>query len=1040
MTPAWVRKVVGLVAVAILAAACTNGEASSPSTAMAPPTSVAATTTSVTAVAEPPEVEPEFFLVLMWNQHQPRYPLGDDGSVTRPWVRLHAIKDYYDMAATLASYPDVSAVFNLTPTLLLQLEELAGGVKDIYWAVAEIPATDLTEEDKLFLLERFFDANRRVISGFPRFQELLDRRDEAGGPRNALRVFGEADYRDLQILFNLAWTDPDLLAIQPLESLVTRGRDFTEEDKATLFAEHVRIIEEVIPLHSEMWESGQIEVTTSPLAHPILPLIADASIGEAGEPSELSSADPFQEAADADQQVARGLAVAERLLGRRPAGMWPAEGSVAEQIMPLFTRNEVEWIATGEQVLASSLALESFTRDTKDLVAEADLLYRPWRGPAGGDDSVPMFFRDTHLSDLIGFEYAGMSGPGAAADFMARLRDIKEYLHQAGALEGDRPPVVTVVLDGENAWEHYPNDGKDFLNALYSNLSAVDFVRTITPSEYLAEYPAPDGLDAVYPGSWFGSNFATWIGEPEESAAWEYLQRVRGDLREAERSTNYRPEQVAAAYESMLLAEGSDWFWWYGADQESGDDPYFDGAFRDLLAEVYVALGEDVPGFLEVPIVPQPAVPPGATPADLFTPTVDFDAGSREWAPAGRYDGDGEIVDRVFYGFDRENLYLRVDFELELLGNDDVGLEVYLGGPSASDGRGRSLRGSLLGFPAHVMLEWRGATPIESCRHEELPAIGDEALARDCVRAPAGFDGNSVEFAVPLRSVGPVESGDRIHFRVLPNDIFRDTHMFPATGPARAQVPDMSDVDVFLSVADPRGDDHGPGTYTYPTERVFGAGTYDLTLFEAGTDDGDMVFTFELLGPIRNPWASPRELSLQTFDVYIDTDPGAGTGARTLLPGRNAALPEGNGWEYGITIEGWDPALYVSDREGASRETTPPFDVIVFGDKGRVVVRVPQELLGDGDPVGWGYTAAVMSHEGYPTSGVRRIRDIAPEAALWRAGGAPADINHTRIFDVAWATGGEQESLLSDYPAVTMGSVEDLRPDQFPVLPMLIAG
>jgi carbohydrate-binding DOMON domain-containing protein len=254
------------------------------------------------------------------------------------------------------------------------------------------------------------------------------------------------------------------------------------------------------------------------------------------------------------------------------------------------------------------------------------------------------------------------------------------------------------------------------------------------------------------------------------------------------------------------------------------------------------------------------------------------------------------------------------------------------------------------------------------------------------------------------------------------------------------QVPDISNVEVLLDVADPVGDDHGPGTYTYPTDGVFAAGSYDLTRFQVGTEGDDVVLTFEVVAAIQNPWGSPRGLSVQTFDVYVDTDPGAGTGARLLIPGRNAALADDNGWEYAVTIEGWDPAIYVAAPDGTWEETTPSFDVITFGDKGKVVARIPRSLFGDGDLLTWGWAAAVMSQEGFPSSGVRRIRDVEAAAQQWRLGGSPGGINATRILDVAWPTAGEQESLLSGYEVVAAGKVDDLGPEQFGTIPLLVAG
>jgi carbohydrate-binding DOMON domain-containing protein len=251
------------------------------------------------------------------------------------------------------------------------------------------------------------------------------------------------------------------------------------------------------------------------------------------------------------------------------------------------------------------------------------------------------------------------------------------------------------------------------------------------------------------------------------------------------------------------------------------------------------------------------------------------------------------------------------------------------------------------------------------------------------------------------------------------------------------QVPDISDVETVVAVADPEGDDHGPGTYTYPLDGVFAAGSYDLTNFTVGTSGDDLVFTFEVLAPIQNPWNSPRGFSIQTFDVYVDTDPGAGTGARLLLPGRNAALEADQGWEYALTLEGWDPALYVAAADGTSEETKPTFRVAVNGDKGQVIARLPRALFGDGEPARWGYAVAVLSQEGFPSSGVRRVRDVQPAAEQFRIGGGTGGVNETRIMDALFPDAGVQEDLLTDRPDVGGASLDDLGPDDFGFVPLV---
>jgi carbohydrate-binding DOMON domain-containing protein len=313
-----------------------------------------------------------------------------------------------------------------------------------------------------------------------------------------------------------------------------------------------------------------------------------------------------------------------------------------------------------------------------------------------------------------------------------------------------------------------------------------------------------------------------------------------------------------------------------------------------------------------------------------------------------------------------------------------------------------------------------------------LPPLGsDEAPETEAI--PAGAKGSSVEIAIPLEQLGTLQVGDTVLAKVLRDDTFTPS------APAALQVPDISDVEPVVDVDDPTGDDHGPGMYTYPLDPVFIPGSYDITHFQVGTSGEDLVFTFDVDAPIYNAWGSPNGLSIQTFDVYIDKDPGAGTGARELIDGRNASLPDGDGWEYGVTIEGWYPAIYVAQPDGTTEETTPTFKVIIIVDKGRVIARVPKSLFGDGDPADWGYAAMVFSQEGYPAAGVRRIRNVDPEAAQWRIGGGADDVNHTRILDLVWPDAGVQEQMLSEYPTATGASVDDLGPDDFGTVPLLAA-
>lgn len=1018
--------------------------------------------------AAPAPAEDVLYLNLLWHQHQPLYYKDENGVYTRPWARAHATKDYYDMAALLQDYPDVHATFNLTPVLIRQLDDLAAGAKDYYRVLSEIPAGELTDDQKRFILTRFFDANwDHIVARFPRYLELLDKRGRAADEATieaALAAFSEQDFRDLQVWWNLAWFDPSFLNVDPLKSLVQKDRDFAETDKAIVFAEVDRIMAEIIPLHKELQDRGQIEVIITPYAHPILPLLYATDLAATGDPgAELP--ERFSYPNDAIAQVQKSVEIYQEHYGRPPRGMWPAEGAVSEEIVKFVADAGYTWMATGEHVLAKSLGLDGFTRDATDTVQEADALYRPYYVQFRDGPQVAVVFRDLRLSDLIGFEYSGDPGEEAARDLMNRLEAIRARLKEEGA-EG--PHLVSIILDGENAWEHYNNDGLAFLNALYQQLEASQTIETITPSEYLARFPEQREIEELWPGAWFSSDYGTWIGETEERIAWDYLRETREDLApyDITKKKEVSPDRLAAALDFMYLAEGSDWFWWYGSDQDSGTDEYFDEAFRALLRGVYDSLGEPVPEFVNVPIIPERAAPPTQAVQDVIAPAIDGQAAPGEWENAGYYEvrggaqaRAGDVLAAFYYGYDPKQLYLRVDARQAWsdLGTGTAGIYLGLSGAGPAIARPTSRFGgtdTLLGYGASALVEvsFGPGGPAGVTFSTPNPAGGwldpvvDESIA-------AAVDGDVLEIAVPFTLLGEPRPGDQLNARVIWSEgqaaDARDVQRVPAGGPAQAVLPDLSAVDFFLVVEDPAGDDNGPGTYTYPTDAVFEPGVYDVAAFRAGVDRDEFVFRFDLNGPINNPWGSGINLSVQTFDIYVDVDPGAGTGARTLLEGRNAALPAGNGWDLAVWVEGWNQKLLVPDESGTPREVSGDNVTAIVDPNGRITVRVAAAAVpalgaaGAGGPEGWaldptgfGYVAAVLSQEGFPSPGVRRVRDVEATASQWRVGGSPNDTNHTRILDLVMA--GDQTAVLAGY-SPSQQPVGGLGPDDFAQVPLLFA-
>ncbi|PID85244.1 MAG: glycoside hydrolase [Chloroflexi bacterium] len=971
-----------------------------------------------TAVITTSDGEAPIYLAIIWHQHQPVYFQDPEtGDFVKPWVRVHATKDYVDMAATLAEYPDVKATFNITPSLIRQLLALSDGVKDHYWTLTEIPADTLTDDDKQFILDRFFDTNRSIIERFPRYHELLLKRDASDDP---LSDYTTEDFRDLQLLFNLAWTDPDWLAEEPLASLVAQEHDYSEADKQILLEEHLRLIKEVIPIHRDLQDAGQIEITMTPYAHPILPLLMNTDLAKVALP-DIETPTPFIFGADAVKHVELGVALYEEQFGQPPTGMWPAEGSVAQEIVSIVSNNGIRWMASDEGVLANSLGFDGFSRDTNDVVQDPAALYRPYYVQGGVGDPVAMVFRDVVISDKVGFTYSGLSGNAAAEDFVTRIHDIRHAL-QASGEEG--PFLVSVILDGENAWEHYDNDGKEFLHGLYQRLSDDPDIITVTPSEFLEIAPEQPAIERLWAGSWINHDFATWIGEEEENRGWEYLLEARELLQKYQNGVRTPPseEALAAAEDLMYVAEGSDWFWWYGADQNSSDDRSFDLQFRDTLKEMYVALGEEPPTFLDIPIIPEQPVLAARTSTDLISPTIDGSAAPGEWDAGGQYVAEGNvmasadsIIEAVTYGFDGKNLSLLYEFSsdvAELLAKGTV--ETYLSKPGGGEFANFTRNGTLLGTPANCLVEVTADSSM-------MYSVADEAwLTEGTAVSTTAFSDNTLEIAIPLTDLGKPDIGDWLSARFIYAEEITDaesvdTAIVPGSGPAVMTVPDLGTTTLIIDITDPSGDDHGPGSYTYPTDSVFSSGNFDIVNFQAGFDEENIVFKFIMDGPVNNPWGGSNNLSLQTFDIYIDQD-GDGEGGVAFLPGRNAALVAGSAWDYAIHIEGWTSSIYVPGEPTPERiAETSEFFVLADSGQQKVTIRIPKHILGD-DPENWRYAAAVLGQEGFPSDGVWRVRDVVPTAEDWRIGGAPENTtNHTRIMDLVWAEEGQQEAWLSEF-------------------------
>src|SRR6516165_5598928 len=437
-------------------------------------------------------------LAVLWHMHQPQYRDPETGQYVLPWTRLHATKDYWGMVKLFEEFPGFHATFNMVPSLCMQLEEYASGkFKEPWFALAFKNANELTREDKTEILARAFQVNHeRLLSRWPRFAELYEWSRPAGGAQ-ALITFTTRDWRDLQLLSQLAWMDEEWFTKDEVVSrLANRGKDFTEKDKADLKAKQMELVGRVLPACREAASRGQVEISTTPFYHPILPLLCDSDIARVANPGTPLPRRAFRRPEDAREQLRRAKKYHERVFGAKPVGLWPSEGSVSDQALTIAAEEGFEWFGTDEGVLGRTLNV-GFFRDSSGIAANADRLYEPWRLQFA-TTGITGLFRDHHLSDLIGVVYSRMESGAAAADLHARLR------HIGDAVRVDHPLTVCLFLDGENAW------------AYYRRISDDGDVRALTASETIAEAGDIPTTRGVFRASWFNANFDVWIGHQED--------------------------------------------------------------------------------------------------------------------------------------------------------------------------------------------------------------------------------------------------------------------------------------------------------------------------------------------------------------------------------------------------------------------------------------------------------------------------------------------------------------------------------------------
>jgi len=609
-------------------------------------------------------------LLFAWHMHQPYYKDDFTGLYTMPWVFLHAIKDYYELPWLMEEYSKQKAVFNLVPSLLVQLREYESeNVNDIFLNTLKKPVISLDEKERLYLSENLFHSNvKTMVAPFPRYLDLANKKLAFKKIADFAATLTRVDFLDLEVLFLLSWCGNAVRQkSQIVQNLIAKGGGYDEDDKLELLSVLFSFVREIVPYYKQLAESGKIELFTTPFYHPILPLLIDKNSAKEACQNVVMPQKMAEFADDARTHVMDAVDMFKDTFGTAPLGFWPAEGSVSNDAISMLASCGVKWCAADEDVLFKTLGDSS-----KHSVYKKYLL-----DTANG--KFGMVFRDKHLSDLVGFTYSGLNPNNAAKDFVQKLRAIYD--------DCGFEPVVSVVLDGENAWEFYENNAYGFFHALYKEIEDADWIESVTVKE-LFEQDLGVSLEIPYikAGSWIYGTFSTWIGQGEKNRAWELLSTTKEFVNENIHKLNEKEKAIVK--KELMIAEGSDWFWWYGDDHFTPLADQFDQLFRKHLINIYTTFESAPPQKITTPIISKAKSPYIKKPKGFIAPSMDGSVSSYyEWMDAGivefgfeftAMDSSGFTIKKLRYGCDEKYLYLALFGNFEGMVDKDYAIGVHI--------------------------------------------------------------------------------------------------------------------------------------------------------------------------------------------------------------------------------------------------------------------------------------------------------------------------------------------------------------------------
>ena len=997
-------------------------------------------------------------LAIVFHQHQPYYKNKVTNFYELPWVRTHALQEYVDSPGILSKYPDTKITYNIVPSLIEQLVDYnQNETLDRHTDWAKRPLSEETGYPEMTELELhtmqfeyFWNSGWIYNSSWEaskRYKYLWEKTLHNLKPETIMndQLLPPQEFLDLQVLWFLFQFSPAYILgeynsshyDQNLIDLLNQNGNYSRDDLGYVLDKQHERLSDVLPMYSSLESRGQVELTTTPYYHPIMPLLM--MDGWTFEDGIYVSKDSWPE--DVDKHLTKGVSLFENHLGTKPTGMWPSEQAVSPAMVQPVSNAGINWMVSDEMILEQS-------KDESGLypnVEDPKVLFKPWivEGEDGGN--VNIVFRDRVISDRIAFQYGSMEPVDAVDDFLGYMDDVRLQLMDMGEDPSDY--LITVALDGEN-WMfmsdfQYNDGGRPFVNEWYKRLESHPSVKTVTPSEFLSENNDLPRLSEIGTGSWIDGTLSTWAGEEDESLAWKRLVEAREALSNFEED-NPEHSGLGIAWESLYIAEGSDWFWWYGLDQDSGYDELWDLLYKTHLSNIYKSVDLELPVYLQ-DIWTSPAIP-NQPDSSVIEPSIDGIALPGEWDGAARYVFDDKPeanIREMWVGYDTQNIFLRVDTNESpenliskfnsnpTEANPSVDLALYFMEPNAINFNEVNTNfrtyydETVLGFPAKWMIavQWDMVLSDGRGSYTRFEAMGEENWVSRGTSLPGTLALNTtIELQIPYEDLG---LSPRYSTRL--KGVFTETSSFAngkdlqvsPSAPAELVLPDLEDWILLLNMTDPIGDENGDGDYEYPLAADFspGEGLWDIASLKIYESPWNAKFEIGV-DELTNYWGLKNGFSHQIVQVYIDQDNISGSGRTDTLEGVYAEIDEEWAWEVAISATG-EPGA-VKSVKGLTGETSAK-GINAYGSKksNTITIIVSKDIIGNS--IGnYRYIMILGSQDGFGTG---KWRDVDEKAKTWRLGGGEDSADDgknydSNILDMVLPENINQQDLLSSYSVV----------------------